>query len=164
MVCWHVANSWAGARAQLHARSRQQQPSPREGHELLAQLVAAGEGVFDINIPAASVERIKERGAPIDWTALAPVPSTMVVPVSPLKAASPMPREFFWTFFFVARGTKTHADAWADVCPRRFYQRASLHVERAQDRSGPSVAGRKTRRLRETAQIDLSAKITVTVA
>ena len=28
-----------------------QQPSPREGHELLAQLVVAGEGVFDINIP-----------------------------------------------------------------------------------------------------------------
>jgi len=27
-----------------------QRPSPREGHELLAQLVAA-EGVFDVNIP-----------------------------------------------------------------------------------------------------------------
>jgi ABC-type Fe3+ transport system, periplasmic component len=55
-----------------------QQPSPREGHELLAQLVAAGEGVFDVNIPAASVERVKERGAPIDWTALGPVPAIMV--------------------------------------------------------------------------------------
>jgi iron(III) transport system substrate-binding protein len=55
-----------------------QQPSPREGHELLAQLVAAGEGVFDINIPAASVERMKERGAPIHWTALGPVPAIMV--------------------------------------------------------------------------------------
>lgn len=41
-----------------------QQPSPREGHELLAQLVAAGEGVMDINIPASSAERMKERGAP----------------------------------------------------------------------------------------------------
>jgi iron(III) transport system substrate-binding protein len=55
-----------------------QQPSPREGHELLAQLVAAGEGFFDVNIPAASVERVKERGAPIDWTALGPVPAIMV--------------------------------------------------------------------------------------
>ena len=43
-----------------------QQPSPREGHELLAQLIVAGEGLFDINIPAASVERMKERGGPID--------------------------------------------------------------------------------------------------
>jgi len=55
-----------------------QQPSPREGHELLAQLVAAGEGVIDVNIPAASVERMKERGAPIEWTALGPVPAIMV--------------------------------------------------------------------------------------
>lgn len=55
-----------------------QQPSPREGHELLAQLVVAGEGVYDVNIPVSSVERMKERGAPIDWTALGPVPAIMV--------------------------------------------------------------------------------------
>ena len=55
-----------------------QQPSPREGHELLAQLIVAGEGLFDINIPAASVERMKERGAPIEWTALGEVPAIMV--------------------------------------------------------------------------------------
>jgi len=55
-----------------------QQPSPREGHELLAQLVVAGEGVYDINIPVSSVERMKERGAPIDWIALGPVPAIMV--------------------------------------------------------------------------------------
>jgi iron(III) transport system substrate-binding protein len=55
-----------------------QQPSPREGHELLAQLVAAGEGLMDINIPIASVERMKERGAPIDWTAVGAAPAIMV--------------------------------------------------------------------------------------
>jgi len=55
-----------------------QQPSPREGHELLAQLIVAGEGLFDINIPAASVERMKDRGAPIEWTALGEVPAIMV--------------------------------------------------------------------------------------
>ena len=66
-----------------------QQPSPREGHELLAQLVVAGEGVFDINIPASSVERMKERGAPIDWTALGPVPAIMVgVGIAHRRAAS----------------------------------------------------------------------------
>ena len=50
----------------------------RVGHELLAQLVAAGEGVFDINIPSSSVDRMKHRGAPIDWTSLGPAPAIMV--------------------------------------------------------------------------------------
>ncbi len=55
-----------------------QQPVTREGHELLAQLVAAGEGLLDINIPAASVERLKEKGAPIDWTSIGLSPAIMV--------------------------------------------------------------------------------------
>lgn len=50
----------------------------RVGHELLAQLVAAGEGVFDINIPSSSVDRMKKRGAPIDWASLGPAPAIMV--------------------------------------------------------------------------------------
>jgi iron(III) transport system substrate-binding protein len=55
-----------------------QDPMLREGHELLAQLVAAGEGFFDINIPASSVDRVKEKGAPIDWIALGEAPAIMV--------------------------------------------------------------------------------------
>jgi iron(III) transport system substrate-binding protein len=55
-----------------------QEPMLREGHELLAQLVAAGEGFFDINIPASSVDRVKEKGAPIDWIALGEAPAIMV--------------------------------------------------------------------------------------
>ena len=55
-----------------------QQPVPREGHELLAQLIVAGEGLLDINIPAASVERLKEKGAPIDWVSLGVSPAIMV--------------------------------------------------------------------------------------
>lgn len=55
-----------------------QQPIPREGHELLAQLVAAGEAVLDINIPASSVDRLKEKGAPIDWVATGAAPAIMV--------------------------------------------------------------------------------------
>jgi ABC-type Fe3+ transport system substrate-binding protein len=55
-----------------------QRPVIREGHELLAQLVAAGEGLLDINIPAASVERMKEKGAPIDWVSLGVSPAIMV--------------------------------------------------------------------------------------
>ncbi|MBI4525991.1 MAG: extracellular solute-binding protein [Deltaproteobacteria bacterium] len=55
-----------------------QKPVSRVGHELLAQLVAAGEGLFDINIPSSSVDRAKARGAPIDWTALGPAPTILV--------------------------------------------------------------------------------------
>ncbi|HSE87463.1 MAG TPA: extracellular solute-binding protein [Candidatus Binatia bacterium] len=55
-----------------------QEPMLREGHELLAQLVAAGEGFIDINIPASSVDRVKEKGAPIDWIALGEAPAIMV--------------------------------------------------------------------------------------
>jgi iron(III) transport system substrate-binding protein len=83
-----------------------QQPSPREGHELLAQLVAAGEGVFDINIPAASVERMKERGAPIDWTALGPVPAIMVGIGISNQAPHPNAAKLFLEFVLSRDGQK----------------------------------------------------------
>jgi iron(III) transport system substrate-binding protein len=83
-----------------------QQPSPREGHELLAQLVAAGEGVFDINIPAASVERMKERGAPIDWTALGPVPAIMVGTGISNQAPHPNAAKLFLEFVLSRDGQK----------------------------------------------------------
>ena len=83
-----------------------QQPSPREGHELLAQLVAAGEGVFDINIPAASVERMKERGAPIDWIALGPVPAIMVGIGVSSQAAHPHAAKLFLEFVLSRDGQK----------------------------------------------------------
>jgi iron(III) transport system substrate-binding protein len=83
-----------------------QQPSPREGHELLAQLVAAGEGLFDINIPAASVERMKERGAPIDWIALGPTPSIMVGAGISDQAAHPNAAKLFLEFVLSRDGQK----------------------------------------------------------
>ena len=83
-----------------------QQPSPREGHELLAQLVAAGEGFFDVNIPAASVERVKERGAPIDWTALGPVPAIMVGAGIANQAAHPTAAKLFLEFVLSRDGQK----------------------------------------------------------
>jgi len=83
-----------------------QQPSPREGHELLAQLVAAGEGLFDINIPAASVERMKERSAPIDWTALGPVPAIMVGIGVSGQAVHPHAAKLFLEFVLSRDGQK----------------------------------------------------------
>jgi iron(III) transport system substrate-binding protein len=83
-----------------------QQPSPREGHELLAQLIVAGEGVIDINIPAASVERVKERGAPIDWTALGPAPATMVGAGVVAQAPHPNAARIFLDFLLSRDGQK----------------------------------------------------------
>lgn len=83
-----------------------QQPSPREGHELLAQLVAAGEGLFDVNIPVSSVERMKERGAPIDWTALGPVPAIMVGAGLAANAPHPNAAKLFLEFVLSRDGQK----------------------------------------------------------
>lgn len=83
-----------------------QQPSRREGHELLAQLVAAGEGHFDINIPVASVERMKQRGAPIDWTALGPVPAIMVGAGVATQAPHPNAAQLFLEFVLSREGQK----------------------------------------------------------
>lgn len=83
-----------------------QEPSPREGHELLAQLVAAGEGAIDINIPASSVERMKERGAPIEWTALGPVPAVMVGIGISAQAPHPNAAKLFVEFVLSREGQK----------------------------------------------------------
>ena len=83
-----------------------QQPSPREGHELLAQLIAAGEGLLDLNIPVASVERMKERSAPMDWTALGAAPAVMVGVGEASQAAHPNAAKIFLDFVLSRDGQK----------------------------------------------------------
>ena len=100
-----------------------QQPSQREGHELLAQLVAAGEGVMDINIPAASVERMKEKGAPIDWIALGPAPAVMVGIGLSAQAAHPNAAKLFLDFVLSREGQKLAQT------PGRFVARRDLAAE-----------------------------------
>jgi iron(III) transport system substrate-binding protein len=102
-----------------------QQPSPREGHELLAQLIVAGEGVIDINIPAASVERMKERGAPIDWTALGPAPATMVGAGVAAQAPHPNAARVFLDFLLSRDGQKVMQT------PGRLIARGDLANEQA---------------------------------
>ena len=83
-----------------------QQPVLREGHELLAQLVAAGEGLLDINIPASSADRMKEKGAPIDWTALGAAPAVMVGIGLSSQAAHPNAAKLFIDFALSRDGQK----------------------------------------------------------
>src|SRR5438445_1881690 len=69
---------WFGGVLQLMGREKglyymrelaKQSIMNRIGHDLIAQLVAAGEASLDIDIPAPSVDRVRKRGAPIDWVA-----------------------------------------------------------------------------------------------
>ena len=100
-----------------------QQPSQREGHELLAQLVAAGEGIMDINIPASSAERMKERGAPIDWVALGPAPAVMVGIGLSAQAAHPNAAKLYLDFVLSREGQKLAQT------PGRFVARSDLAAE-----------------------------------
>jgi iron(III) transport system substrate-binding protein len=83
-----------------------QQVMPREGHELLAQLIAAGEGSLDINIPASSVDRVKARGAPIEWAALGAVPAIMVGIGISAQARHPNAAKVFLDFALSRDGQK----------------------------------------------------------
>jgi iron(III) transport system substrate-binding protein len=83
-----------------------QEPMLREGHALLAQLVAAGEGFFDVNIPASSVDRVKEKGAPIDWIALGEAPAIMVGTGLAAQAAHPNAAKLFIDFALSRDGQK----------------------------------------------------------
>jgi iron(III) transport system substrate-binding protein len=103
-----------------------QQPSPREGHELLAQLVAAGEGVMDVNIPIASVERMKERGAPIDWTAVGAAPAIMVGAGISSQAPHPNAAKLFMDFILSRNGQRLMRT------PGRLVARADLAPEQAE--------------------------------
>ena len=51
-----------------------QNPMLRIGQTLITQLVAAGEAALQINANAVTVNRLKQRGAPIDWVAPGPLP------------------------------------------------------------------------------------------
>lgn len=78
----------------------------RVGHELLAQLVAAGEGLIDINIPSSSVDRMKKRGAPIDWVALGPAPAVMVGAGLASQAAHPNAAKLYVDFLLSREGQR----------------------------------------------------------
>ncbi|MGH7845868.1 MAG: ABC transporter substrate-binding protein [Candidatus Binatia bacterium] len=70
----------------------------RVGHALLIQLVAAGETLMDVNIPAPSVDRLKATGAPVDWLALGPVPGVMIATGITARAAHPNAAKLYIDF------------------------------------------------------------------
>jgi iron(III) transport system substrate-binding protein len=67
-------------------RLGQQRPAFRDGNVLIANLLAAGE--FPLAITYAHlIDRLKARGAPVDWIALKPM---VAAPISIALAARPM--------------------------------------------------------------------------
>ena len=82
----------------------------RIGHDLIAQLVAAGEAHLDINIPAPSVDRVKKRGAPIEWVAFPPAPASMIgigIAAQPVHANA---ARLYVDFVLSMEGQRTLAD------------------------------------------------------
>ena len=82
----------------------------RTGHELLAQLIAAGEASIDVNIPAPSVDRLKRRGAPIEWVAVPPAPATMVAIGITSQPQHPNAARLYVDFALSNEGQKILAD------------------------------------------------------
>lgn len=102
-----------------------QQPVVREGHELLAQLIAAGEAALDANIPAASVERLKEKGAPIDWVDVGETPAIMVGIGLSAQAPHPNAAQMFLDFVLSREGQKLMQ------APGRWVARRDLAAEQS---------------------------------
>jgi iron(III) transport system substrate-binding protein len=82
-----MLTAWGGQRGGDFMRKlNQQNPAFRDGNVLIANLLAAGE--FPIGITYAHlIERLRTRGAPVDWVALKPMVAT---PISIALAARPM--------------------------------------------------------------------------
>jgi iron(III) transport system substrate-binding protein len=82
-----MLTAWGGQRSGDFMRKlNQQKPAFRDGNVLIANLLAAGE--FPIAITYAHlVERLRTRGAPVDWVAVKPM---VAAPISIALAARPM--------------------------------------------------------------------------
>ena len=74
-VAWFAAVAKSMGEAQgieYFRKLAAQQPSMRNGHTLMAELVAAGEIPLAIDAHVQGVARLKARGAPIEWKPLQP--------------------------------------------------------------------------------------------
>ncbi|MEO5701851.1 MAG: extracellular solute-binding protein [Casimicrobiaceae bacterium] len=80
--------------------------SVRKGHTLLAGLVASGEVPFALTVYNHNAERLKKKGAPIDWYAIAPAfvrPNGMALSKKP---AHPHAAVLFYDFMLSEEGQR----------------------------------------------------------
>ena len=102
----------------------------RIGHDLIAQLVAAGEASLDIDIPAPSVDRVRKRGAPIDWVAFPPAPASLIGIGIASQPVHPNAARLYVDFVLSLEGQKTLAELG------RYLARAELMQEQAAKAKG----------------------------
>jgi iron(III) transport system substrate-binding protein len=84
-----MMTAWGSEKGSDYMRKlSQQKPAFRDGNVLIANLLAAGE--FPIAITYAHlIDRLKARGAPVDWVALKPMvaaPISIALPARPMNA------------------------------------------------------------------------------
>jgi iron(III) transport system substrate-binding protein len=97
----------------------------RIGHDLIAQLVAAGEASLDVDIPAPSVDRVRKRGAPIDWVAFPPSPASLIGIGIASQPVHPNAARLYVDFVLSLEGQRTLAELG------RYLARVELMQEQA---------------------------------
>jgi iron(III) transport system substrate-binding protein len=109
-----------------------QDPMLRIGQTVITQLVAAGEIALQINANAVSVNRFREKGAPIDWVAPGPLPGLMVGVGLVSKAPHPSAARLFIDFLLSKEGQQLYQSAGRLVARSDLPQDESLKVRGAQ--------------------------------
>jgi len=109
-----------------------QNPMLRIGQTLITQLVAAGESALQINSNAVTVNRLKQKGAPIDWVAPGPLPGLMVGVGLTLQAPHPVAARLFVDFLLSKEGQQLYQSAGRLVARSDLSQDESMKVRGAQ--------------------------------
>jgi len=109
-----------------------QNPMLRIGQTLITQLVAAGEIALQINANAVSVNRLKQKGAPIDWVAPGPLPGLMVGVGLTSHAPHPAAARLFVDFLLSKEGQQLYQNAGRLVARSDLPQDESMKVRGAQ--------------------------------
>lgn len=85
-------------------RFAQQQPQPRSGRTLIAQLVGAGEFKGSVSVYSQSYEILKATGAPVEWVALDPVYASIHPTGIAAKAPHPNAARLLMDFLLSKKG------------------------------------------------------------
>ena len=101
----------------------------RIGHDLIAQLVAAGEASLDIDIPAPSVDRVRKRGAPIDWVAFPPAPASLIGIGIGSQPPHPNAARLYVDFALSYEGQKILADLGRYLARAEFLQEQRVKAQ-----------------------------------
>jgi iron(III) transport system substrate-binding protein len=109
-----------------------QNPMLRIGQTLITQLVAAGEAALQINANAVTVNRLKQKGAPIDWVAPGSLPGLMVGVGLISQAPHPAAARLFVDFLLSREGQQIYQNAGRLVARSDLPQDESMKVRGAQ--------------------------------